>query len=65
MLKLTFPHMGNLWIIAQTLFESVNIDVVVPPENSMRTLTLGTKYSAKGISRKVVLFTHRLPVNSV
>ena len=37
--------MGNLWIMAQTLFESVNIDVVVPPENSKRTITLGTKFS--------------------
>jgi predicted nucleotide-binding protein (sugar kinase/HSP70/actin superfamily) len=45
LLKLTFPHMGNLWIMAQTLFESVNIDVVVPPENSKRTIMLGTKFS--------------------
>ncbi|HUW07770.1 MAG TPA: acyl-CoA dehydratase activase-related protein [Williamwhitmania sp.] len=29
----------------QTLFESVNIDVVVPPENSKRTIALGTKFS--------------------
>ena len=44
-MKLTFPHMGNLWLVAQTLFESLGIDVVVAPENSKRTLDLGTKLS--------------------
>ncbi|MHB1653369.1 MAG: acyl-CoA dehydratase activase-related protein [Desulfitobacteriaceae bacterium] len=44
-MKVTFPHMGNLWIVAQTLFESLNIDVIVPPTNSKRTLNLGTKLS--------------------
>lgn len=44
-MKLTFPHMGNLWMIAQTLFESLGIEVVVPPENSKHTLNLGAKLS--------------------
>ena len=44
-MKVTFPHMGNLWIVVQTLFESLNIDVVVPPTNSKRTLNFGTKLS--------------------
>ncbi|MGC7873581.1 CoA protein activase [Desulfosporosinus sp. SYSU MS00001] len=42
-MKVTFPHMGNAWIVIQTLFESLNIDVVVPPMNSKQTLTLGAK----------------------
>lgn len=42
-MKVTFPHMGNAWIVIQTLFESLNIDVVVPPYNSKQTLNLGTK----------------------
>jgi len=37
--------MGNAWIVIQTLFESLNVEVVVPPANSKRTLTLGTKLS--------------------
>ncbi|HEY8909780.1 MAG TPA: acyl-CoA dehydratase activase-related protein [Desulfosporosinus sp.] len=44
-MKVTFPHMGNAWIVIQTLFESLNVEVVVPPANSKRTLTLGTKLS--------------------
>jgi predicted nucleotide-binding protein (sugar kinase/HSP70/actin superfamily) len=37
--------MGNAWIVIQTLFESLNIDVVVPPVNSKQTLNLGTRLS--------------------
>ena len=44
-MKVTFPHMGNAWIVIQTLFESLNIEVVVPPANSKRTLNLGTRLS--------------------
>lgn len=44
-MKVTFPHMGNAWIVIQTLFESLNVEVVVPPYNSKRTLNLGTKLS--------------------
>ncbi len=44
-MKVTFPHMGNAWIVIQTLFESLNVDVVVPPTNSKRTLQLGTRLS--------------------
>ncbi len=44
-MKVTFPHMGNLWIIIKSLFESLDIDVVVPPANSKSTLNLGTKLS--------------------
>ncbi len=44
-MKVTFPHMGNLSVIIQPFFESLGIDVVVPPENSKRTLTLGTKFA--------------------
>ena len=44
-MKVTFPHMGNAWIVIQTLFESLNVEVVVPPINSKRTLQLGTRLS--------------------
>lgn len=42
-MKITFPHMGNSWIVTQTLFEALNLDVVVPPPTSKGTLNLGTK----------------------
>lgn len=44
-MKVTFPHMGNAWIVIQTLFESLNMDVVIPPATSKHTLNLGTKIS--------------------
>jgi len=44
-MKVTFPHMGNAWIVIQTLFESLNVEVVVPPINSKQTLQLGTRLS--------------------
>ena len=44
-MKVTFPHMGNAWIVIQTLFESLNVEVIVPPANSKRALNLGTRLS--------------------
>ena len=44
-MKVTFPHMGNAWIVIQTLFESLNVEVVVPPTNSKRTLNIGARLS--------------------
>ena len=42
-MKITFPHMGNAWIVIQTLFESLNVEVVVPPPNNKKALDLGIK----------------------
>lgn len=42
-MKVTFPHMGDLWIIIKTLFETLDVEVVVPPPNSKKTLNIGTK----------------------
>ncbi len=44
-MKVTFPHMGNAWIVIQALFETLGVDFVVPPENSKETLNIGTKLS--------------------
>ncbi|MHB8124116.1 MAG: CoA protein activase [Desulfitobacteriaceae bacterium] len=44
-MKITFPHMGNAWIVIKTLFELLNLEVVVPPLTSKKTLDLGTKIS--------------------
>ncbi|MDD2211361.1 MAG: CoA protein activase [Desulfitobacteriaceae bacterium] len=44
-MKVTFPHMGNVWIIIKTLFEMLNVEVIVPPLTSKKTLDLGTKIS--------------------
>lgn len=44
-MKVTFPHMGNSWIVIQALFETLGVDYVVPPMNSKETLNIGTKLS--------------------
>lgn len=47
-MKITFPHMGNLWIPVKALFDYLDIEFVVPPQNSKRTLSLGTLCSSEG-----------------
>lgn len=44
-MKVTFPHMGNLYIVLQSLFESLGTEVVVPPFCTKRTLELGVLHS--------------------
>lgn len=39
------PHMGNIYVPFKTLFRELNIEMVVPPSNSSRSLSLGVKYS--------------------
>ncbi|GAW91358.1 CoA protein activase [Calderihabitans maritimus] len=44
-MKVTFPHMGNLYIVVRALLEELGLEVVVPPACSKRTLTLGARHS--------------------
>lgn len=48
-MKITFPHMGNLYITLKAVFEELGAEVVVPPKSSKRTLELGTQYAPEGI----------------
>lgn len=43
--KVTFPHMGNMKIPARAFFQEMGLEVIVPPENSQKTLDLGVKHS--------------------
>lgn len=42
-MKVTFPHMGNSWIVIQALLEGLDVDYVTPPPNSKETLNIGTQ----------------------
>ncbi len=42
-MRLTFPHLGNAYIVVKTLFDELDIDYLIPPFNSKRALELGTK----------------------
>lgn len=44
-MKITFPHMGNLYIPLKALFENLGLEVIIPPFNTKKTLELGVKYS--------------------
>lgn len=44
-MKVTFPHMGNIYIPLKSFFETLDIDVVVPPPCTNKTLELGVQYS--------------------
>ncbi len=43
-MRVTFPHMGNLFIAVKGMLQYLGVDVLVPPPSSKRTLTLGAKY---------------------
>lgn len=44
-MKITIPHLGNVYIAAKILFEGLGIDYVIPPLNNKEALFLGSKYS--------------------
>ena len=44
-MKITFPHMGNTYIVAKSLLDDLHVDYVIPPYNNKRALEIGTKYA--------------------
>lgn len=48
-MKITFPHMGNVYIAGKAFFEELGQEVIPPPRSSRRTLEIGTKYSPETI----------------
>lgn len=48
-MKIAFPHMGTLYIALSSAFKMLGGEVVVPPYNSKRTLSLGTRNSPEAV----------------
>ncbi len=48
-MKVTFPHMGTMWVPVKTLLEELGMDVVIPPPSTKRTLSLGTRFAPEFI----------------
>ncbi len=44
-MKVTFPHMGNLWIVIKTILEDLGLEVIVPPRPSRQSLDVGVRHS--------------------
>lgn len=44
-MRVTFPHMGNMYISLKAMLQHLGMDVVVPPLSNKKTLSLGVKHS--------------------
>lgn len=44
-MKVTYPHMGNLYIVIRALLTSLGIEPVLPPPTSKRTIELGVQHA--------------------
>jgi len=48
-IKVSFPHMGSLYIVVASLIKSLGGEVIVPPKTTKKTLSIGTKHSPEAI----------------
>ena len=48
-MRVSIPHMGNVYIPFRAAFEQLGIDYIMPPANSQRTLSLGSRYAPEGL----------------
>lgn len=44
-MKITFPHMGNVYIAAKALFEDLGVEYVIPPISNKSALEIGSLHS--------------------
>ncbi|WP_347487508.1 CoA protein activase [Desulfoscipio sp. XC116] len=44
-MKVVYPHMGHMWICVKAMLEYLDVEVVVPPPSSKKTLLLGVKHA--------------------
>ncbi len=47
-MRIGFPHAGYLYVPIGTLLRELNVDFVIPPPLSKRSMDLGVKYSPEG-----------------
>lgn len=48
-MKITFPHLGNIYVAVKAFFDSIGVDYVIPPMNNKSALKIGTLYSPEEI----------------
>ncbi|MCY6484997.1 2-hydroxyglutaryl-CoA dehydratase [Clostridium aestuarii] len=48
-MKVTFPHMGNIYLAAKIFFDEIGIDYVIPPINNKTALEIGVACSPEEI----------------
>lgn len=48
-MKISFPHMGNLYIPVASALRFLGADLIIPPYNSKKTLSIGTRNSPESV----------------
>ncbi|MDP3880370.1 MAG: acyl-CoA dehydratase activase-related protein [Dehalococcoidales bacterium] len=48
-MRVSLPHMGNMYIPFKALFQRLDVDFIIPPSSNQRTLSLGTRHSPEGL----------------
>lgn len=48
-MRVGFPHMGNLHVALGATLRRLDIECVIPPPTSQRTLALGARHSPEGL----------------
>ena len=46
-MKITFPHLGNTYIIVKSILDDLGAEYVIPPFNNKKALELGTRYTSE------------------
>ncbi len=47
-MRVTYPHLGNVWIPAKAFFSSLGFEVITPPPTTKKTLLIGAKHTPDG-----------------
>jgi predicted nucleotide-binding protein (sugar kinase/HSP70/actin superfamily) len=47
--KVTFPHMGNVYVGFKALFERFGYDVIIPPKITQDTIRTGSRHAPEGM----------------
>jgi predicted nucleotide-binding protein (sugar kinase/HSP70/actin superfamily) len=48
-MRIAIPHMGNLYIAMEALFQKLDVEYIVPPPITQHTLSLAVKHSPEGL----------------
>ena len=44
-MKITFPHLGNVYITVKAVLDTLGVEYVIPPFNNKEALELGSRYA--------------------
>ncbi len=48
-MRIAIPHLGNLYIALEALFQRLDVEYIAPPPVTQRTLSLAVKHSPEGL----------------